>query len=194
MNKSKKEYTYKTGKTGSSNRVLTINEKVDSLSDAKIKAVARLKEANREAETMTLTVAAAGKELYSSGCITLKNASEMSGKWFIDKITHKITGSGGYTIDMELHRVPAAKSTKKTSKKSTAKKKTVSRPTLKYGSKGKWVLTLQKKLRSFGLYKNGALDGSFGPITRTAVKQFQRKHGLKADGIVGAKTWAALYK
>ena len=35
-------------------------------------------------------------------------------------------------------------------------------------------------------------DGKFGPLTEEAVKEFQEAHGLVADGIVGAKTWAAL--
>ena len=35
-------------------------------------------------------------------------------------------------------------------------------------------------------------DGKFGPLTEEAVKEFQTSHGLVADGIVGAKTWAAL--
>lgn len=35
-------------------------------------------------------------------------------------------------------------------------------------------------------------DGLFGKGTQDAVKAFQRDHGLSADGIVGANTWAAL--
>ena len=35
-------------------------------------------------------------------------------------------------------------------------------------------------------------DGKFGPLTEEAVKEFQTAHGLVADGIVGAMTWAAL--
>ena len=33
---------------------------------------------------------------------------------------------------------------------------------------------------------------NFGPKTEEAVKEFQRKHGLTADGIVGPKTWAMI--
>lgn len=35
-------------------------------------------------------------------------------------------------------------------------------------------------------------DGIFGPLTEEAVKEFQERAGLAADGVVGAKTWAAL--
>lgn len=35
-------------------------------------------------------------------------------------------------------------------------------------------------------------DGIFGRLTEEAVMEFQRSHGLVTDGVVGAKTWAAL--
>ena len=66
-------------------------------------------------------------------------------------------------------------------------------PTLKKGNKGDSVKRLQEKLISKGypLPRYGA-DGDFGSETESAVKQFQKDHGLTVDGIVGAKTWAAL--
>jgi putative chitinase len=56
---------------------------------------------------------------------------------------------------------------------------------LKIGSNGNDVITLQKFL---GL----TADGSFGPGTDKAVKDWQTKNGLTADGIVGDATWAKM--
>lgn len=66
-------------------------------------------------------------------------------------------------------------------------------PTLRKGDKGDYVSILQNKLlvRGYKLPRFGA-DGDFGNETLEAVKQFQRDHGLTADGVVGAKTWGAL--
>ena len=57
--------------------------------------------------------------------------------------------------------------------------------TLKQGSRGADVKTLQTKL---GI----KADGVFGKQTKAAVIAYQRSKNLIADGIVGAKTWATL--
>ena len=59
------------------------------------------------------------------------------------------------------------------------------------GNRGTTVKTIQRKLKNWGYY-NGAVDGIFGSQTKTAVKYFQRKNGLKVDGIVGNQTLKAL--
>lgn len=64
-------------------------------------------------------------------------------------------------------------------------------PTLRRGSQGDAVETLQAMLNAKYGY-NLEIDGNFGSKTEAAVKDFQKKHGLTADGIVGAKTWKAL--
>ena len=53
------------------------------------------------------------------------------------------------------------------------------------------VRAVQSVLKKWGYY-NGAVDGIFGSRTREAVRYFQRKNGLVADGIVGSKTEAAM--
>jgi peptidoglycan hydrolase-like protein with peptidoglycan-binding domain len=50
---------------------------------------------------------------------------------------------------------------------------------------------IQQALKNAGFYQ-GTLDGKMGPVTRDAVKEFQRVHGLTDDGIVGKQTWAKL--
>lgn len=61
---------------------------------------------------------------------------------------------------------------------------------LKRGMKGDKVGALQLLLIGYGY--NIAHDDSFGSRTEEAVKDYQREHGLDADGSVGAKTWASL--
>ena len=53
------------------------------------------------------------------------------------------------------------------------------------------VIELQKALKRAG-FDPGPADGRYGKKTKKAVKAFQRKNGLYADGIVGDKTWALL--
>jgi N-acetylmuramoyl-L-alanine amidase len=62
---------------------------------------------------------------------------------------------------------------------------------VKYGSRGTEVKTIQTKLKTWGYYK-GKVDGVYGYKTRSAVIALQRKHGLKADGVVGTATAKAL--
>lgn len=57
--------------------------------------------------------------------------------------------------------------------------------TIRKGSVGESVRVLQKALHLI-------VDGVFGLITDEAVRDFQRKNGLKDDGIVGDATWLLL--
>lgn len=60
-----------------------------------------------------------------------------------------------------------------------------------WGSRGDDVYRVQSKLKQYGYY-SGALDGVFGQQTYDAVIWFQTKNNLKADGVVGSATAAAL--
>ena len=53
------------------------------------------------------------------------------------------------------------------------------------GDSGSAVTTIQTKLKNWGYY-SGSVDGIFGSRTAEAVKYFQRKNSLTADGVVGS--------
>lgn len=62
---------------------------------------------------------------------------------------------------------------------------------LAQGAHGWDVSVLQFLLRRAGFHR-GAIDGRFGPATRTALVRFQRRSGLTADGVVGPATLGVL--
>lgn len=62
---------------------------------------------------------------------------------------------------------------------------------LKQGSNGSEVREVQRRLKLWGYY-NGSVDGVFGAGTKAAVISFQKKNGLKADGVVGKATYKVL--
>ena len=63
--------------------------------------------------------------------------------------------------------------------------------TYRQGSSGQAVITIQTKLKNWGYY-SGSVDGIYGSATVKAVKLFQQKNGLTADGICGPATLRAL--
>jgi Putative peptidoglycan binding domain/L,D-transpeptidase catalytic domain len=65
------------------------------------------------------------------------------------------------------------------------------RPTLRQGSRGSAVTSLQRRLTALH-YDLGTVDGVFGAETFHAVVAFQKVHNLGRDGIVGPATWAKL--
>ena len=61
----------------------------------------------------------------------------------------------------------------------------------KKGSSGETVKKIQTKLKEWGYY-DGTVDGVYGSGTEKAVKYFQEKNGLTADGKAGQKTLDAM--
>lgn len=70
-------------------------------------------------------------------------------------------------------------------------------PTLSEGSVGPAVGALQYFLAIVAQFRYNipapAIDGIFGPATRSSVEAFQRQVGLEPDGIVGQATWERLF-
>ncbi|NET53029.1 MAG: peptidoglycan-binding protein [Merismopedia sp. SIO2A8] len=63
--------------------------------------------------------------------------------------------------------------------------------TLEVGDQGPAVETLQNQLTTLGYY-DGPITGYFGPLTESALKDFQAAQGLVVDGVVGSATQSAL--
>jgi len=65
-------------------------------------------------------------------------------------------------------------------------------PTIRLGDSGTWVATWQHILITDGLtLEPYGADGDFGKLTEGCTKSWQREEGLRADGIVGPRTWQA---
>jgi peptidoglycan hydrolase-like protein with peptidoglycan-binding domain len=73
----------------------------------------------------------------------------------------------------------------------TAAARTLGERSLKKGDKGGDVMTLQRVLTMKG-YRLGPVDGIFGRMTKVAVKRFQHRRHLTADGVVGPLTTHSL--
>lgn len=67
----------------------------------------------------------------------------------------------------------------------------VAQVNVRQNDRGTQVKAIQNRLKELGYYK-GTADGVYGLATANAVKELQRAHRIKADGVVGAKTREAL--
>ena len=65
---------------------------------------------------------------------------------------------------------------------------------IQYYTTGEDVKWVQFQLKKAGFYKNDSIDGSYGPGTVQAIKDFQKAKGLEVDGSCGPATQAALAK
>jgi N-acetylmuramoyl-L-alanine amidase len=67
-------------------------------------------------------------------------------------------------------------------------------PTLRLGSRGSAVVTLQQRLAALHYFDLATADGVFGQNTYHGVIAFQKVQRLSRDGVVGPATWARLAK
>ena len=63
---------------------------------------------------------------------------------------------------------------------------------VRQGASGQNARLVQERLIELG-YLKGKADGKFGKESVKALKAFQTKHDLKADGVAGAQTYEALF-
>ncbi len=93
----------------------------------------------------------------------------------------KVDGKAGYETQKKLYSDDAVR----------GNAVVTTTTTLRYGSEGEEVVSLQNRLIALG-YLTGSADGKFGRATREALIAFQKANGLVRDGVAGAKTLAAL--
>ncbi len=62
--------------------------------------------------------------------------------------------------------------------------------TYRVGDQGEEIAELQGQLVNLGY--DVMADGAFGPAMADAIKEFQKSHGMKADGLIGPATYSAL--
>lgn len=99
----------------------------------------------------------------------------------------KVDGKAGYETQTALYSDSAIRGNANVTSGETALVNT-----LRYGSEGAEVTTLQNRLIALG-YLAGSADGKFGRDTKSAVIAFQKANGLSADGVVGTDTSTRLY-
>lgn len=91
-------------RVGSGKRILAINEKVDSLADARLKACGKVNAENEKAITLTATIMA-NPQIAAGSTVKVTGLKKINGKYFVDKVTHNIGADSAYTMDLELHKV-----------------------------------------------------------------------------------------
>jgi murein L,D-transpeptidase YcbB/YkuD len=134
--------------------------------------------------------------MFISGCGTVpkKFREEVSGiKSKVDTLESRVEGVETKQSDVERM---ANEQAQKLEEMKTEKEKTVktnvtvkNRSTKSRGH----MKEIQTCLQNAGFYK-GNIDGVKGKSTKKAIKSFQKANGLRADGVVGAKTWELLSK
>ncbi len=88
---------------GGGNRILKQSGKADSQADAERKIQAAVDKANHGATKLSATIMG-NATFVASQCVDVTGLGRLSGKYYIDSITHRIGGSG-YTMDMEMSLV-----------------------------------------------------------------------------------------
>lgn len=127
--------TYTSGKNnkemkcvvGGGKRILSINEKVESLQEAQLKACAKVNAENEKAVTMSATIMA-NNRIAAGSTVNIKGIYHLSGKYFVDKVTHNIGPDEAYTMRLELHKCQKRISKASVTKKYQGQKKATAKP------------------------------------------------------------------
>ncbi len=64
---------------------------------------------------------------------------------------------------------------------------------LRPGDKGDIIQKIQVRLDELEYYQYESITGYYGPVTETAVKKFQRTHGMDANGLLDEESYSLLF-
>ncbi|MBD2502566.1 peptidoglycan-binding domain-containing protein [Anabaena azotica] len=107
-----------------------------------------------------------------------------------DKNHHPTTATHAAQVSQPSHTMKIANSLHKTNIKDESSTAGRDRA-ITIGSRGEAVRNAQSLLKQRGFY-TASINGVFDQKTRAAVMKFQKSKGLRADGVLGSKTLAAL--
>lgn len=110
-------------------------------------------------------------------------------RYQIDSLARQVSDTDVYDDQMEMIEEPVRKSSESSS--ATGKGSDYSKENQDILRVDVSAKAVQSALKEAGYY-NGSIDGKLGSASQTAIKQFQKDNGLKADGIIGRQTWQEL--
>lgn len=90
---------------GGGSRILEINESVDSIADAERKGIAKLKNENKKAITLSITIKT-DLRIVAGSCVDITGlGSRINGKYYVDKVNTGKSGNGACQSKLTTHRV-----------------------------------------------------------------------------------------
>ena len=152
-----------TVEVGGGDRIFTCNEAADNATEAKLIALAAVNNANKKATTMRITIKAI-PGLIATDCVEISGLGQLSGKYYIEKLAHNLSGSG-YKMTLEIRKVEGRVSEATASPEKEAEEETPQNELVKGGQ---YTLTETKK----GYYTAAeALAGKAKPGNPTGVRR-----------------------
>jgi peptidoglycan hydrolase-like protein with peptidoglycan-binding domain len=130
-----------------------------------------------------------------SGCSTVpkkvkEEVQTLQGR--VDTLESRVEGVEGRQAELEKAASDQSQDLEEIKLKAQRVRLNMS-PKAKSGVPRTETMEIQTCLKSAGFY-HGAIDGVKGRATKKAIRAFQKANGLRADGVVGPKTWELLNK
>lgn len=89
---------------GSGDRILDVNVSASDKADAEKKGKAKLRAENKKATTMSISLFGNFK-ITASSCVKLEEFRQLSGKYFVTQVKHRVDSSERTTTDLELRLI-----------------------------------------------------------------------------------------